>query len=65
MRLADGSQLRTWGQTTLTIDFGVVSYTGVFHVVPAQIPLILGMQFLGEAAPIVDWRNKIVTINGK
>ncbi len=47
------------------MDFGGIKYSGTFHVVPGSIPLILGMQFLGEMSPVVDWASKTVVISGQ
>ncbi len=30
----------------------------------AKIPLILGMSFFGDVAPVVDWKKRIVSVNG-
>ncbi len=43
VRLADGNMVKTYGKTTLHVDFGATIYSGTFHVVPGSIPLILGM----------------------
>jgi hypothetical protein len=37
------------------IDFGTVRYSGIFHVLPGSVPLILGMAFLQEMHPVIDW----------
>jgi hypothetical protein len=34
-------------------------------VLPGSIPLVLGMCFLGEVAPTIDWAAKRVFIDGK
>jgi hypothetical protein len=47
--------LKSCGLTIVTVNLGPVNYTGAFHVLPGSIPLILGMSFLGEMAPNVDW----------
>ncbi len=65
VRLADGGVLKTCGQVVLHVDFGAVKYHGVFHVLPGAIPLILGMSFLGEVSPQVNWKRKLVFKNNK
>ncbi len=47
------------------MNFGAVIYHGTFHVLPGSIPLILGMSFLGEVSPQVNWKRKIVSKNNK
>ena len=36
-------------------------YLGRFHVLEGQVPLILGMEFLVKAQPMVDWKGKSVS----
>ena len=36
-----------------------------FHVVPGDVPLILGMSFLGELRPKIDWKKFSVKVKGK
>ena len=47
------------------MNFDAVKYRGIFHVLPGSVPLILGMSFLGEISPTVDWKRKLVFKNGK
>ena len=49
----------------MSVDFGGVHYVGTFHVVPGHIPLILGMSFLGEMSPTIDWQQKTVFLRNK
>ena len=65
VRLADGNVLHTQGQTTMCVDFGGVCYVGTFHVVPGHILLILGMSFLGEMSPKINWQQKTVFLRNK
>ncbi len=57
--------LKTCGQAVLHVNFDAVKYRGIFHVLPGSVPLILGMSFLGEVSPSVDWKRKLVFKNGK
>ncbi len=57
--------LKTCGQAVLHVNFNAVKYRGIFHVLPCSVPLILGMSFLGEVSPTVDWKRKLVSKNGK
>lgn len=40
--------------------FGGYKYSGCFHVLSGDVPLILGMEFLTSASPSVDWKAKKV-----
>lgn len=40
--------------------FGGYKYSGKFHVLKGDVPLILGMEFLTSASPSVDWKKKKV-----
>ena len=42
------------------MNFGGYTYLGSFHVLPGEVPLILGMEFLTSAHPHIDFRNKQV-----
>ena len=55
VRLADGQVLKTLGTCEMNVCFGKLRYVGTFHVLPGAIPLILGMQWLGEMRPNIDW----------
>ena len=45
--------------------FGTFSYCGTFFVLSESVPTILGMTFLADVAPVVDWRRKTVLVQGK
>ena len=42
--------------------FGCVLYIGNFHILDCDVPLILGMEFLGKMQPVVDFKWKKVVI---
>ncbi len=48
VKLADGTVLKTCGIVKCRVLFGDIVYAGAFHVLPARIPLILGMSFLRD-----------------
>ncbi len=48
VKLADGTVLTTCGIVKCNVSFGDVVYAGAFHVLPASVPLILGMSFLRD-----------------
>jgi hypothetical protein len=45
----------------LPLLFGDYKYSGTFHVLRGDVPLILGMQFLRTCTPRIDWKNNRVT----
>jgi hypothetical protein len=47
------------------VEFGATRYSGVFHVLPSNVPLILGMTFLEDMQPSIDWASRKVFIAGK
>lgn len=51
------------GKVFLRVDFGKFVYEGPFYIMDCLVPLILGMEFLVDVQPHVDWLNKQVTIN--
>ena len=62
VRLASGDSLDTHGQVLVDIKFGTLKYSGMFHVLPGSVPLILGMSFLGELRPKIDFLEKTVVV---
>lgn len=62
VKLADGATLETCGVVAVEIDFDSCKYIGQFHVLPGSVPLILGMSFLGEMRPSIDWTSKSVFV---
>ncbi len=64
--LADKSRIPTKGKVDLKVSFGPYTYFGTFYVLQANIPLILGMTFLKNAQPKVDWlRRQCFIVKGK
>lgn len=55
VRLADGKMLTTCGEAMVRINFGDCEYWGHFKVLPHDIPPILGMKFLSEFGPKIDF----------
>ena len=51
----------------MDLDFGPVSYKGEFKVMSEDVPLILGMTFLAEFAPKIDFAKRTVvkTVDGQ
>ena len=60
VRLADGKMLSTVGEAYLRVNFGNCEYHGIFRVLPHDIPLILGMKFLSEFNPQIDFEHRTV-----
>lgn len=48
---------------SLTIGFGAFTYCGLFYILDASIPTILGMQFFSDVEPKVDWRKREVCVS--
>ena len=65
VRLANGGMLQTNGECVLNINFGAVKYSGSFHVLAGRVPLILGMTFLKDLCPKIDFCAKQVMIGNK
>jgi hypothetical protein len=47
--------LSTCGEAILRVDFGSCEYVGHFKVLAHDVPLILGMKFLAEFGPDIDF----------
>ncbi len=62
VRLANGQMLHTYGSVVVDIVFGSYLYSGIFFVLNCDVPLILGMQFLSDVRPQVDFSNKLVSV---
>ena len=62
VRLADGQILHTRGKVVLRCQLGPLTYSGTFYVLQARVPLILGMTFFAEVAPIIDWSVRTVCV---
>ena len=62
VRLANGQMLHTYGSVVVDIIFGGYLYSGKFFVLNCDVPLILGMQFLSDVRPQVDFSNKLVSV---
>ena len=43
----------------------MLQYVGTFFVLAENVPLILGMTFLTDVAPVVDWQRKTVRVRGQ
>ncbi len=64
MKLADGKVLLVRGQVLLCVNFGAYQYVGTFFVLTENVPLMLGMTFFSDIAPVVDWQRKSVCVRG-
>lgn len=63
VRLADGKVLKVSGSVRAIVDFGVFQTSLQFEVVNAEIPAILGIPFLQQVNPVIDWQKKSLFVN--
>lgn len=63
VRLADGKVLKVVGSVRAIVDFSVFQTSLQFEVIDAEIPAILGIPFLEQVNPIINWKKKLLKVN--
>ncbi len=61
IQLADASFLYSREYLRVLVDFGSVSHRLIFTVLDVSCPLVLGMPFLRDCNPIIDWKARTVS----
>ena len=62
--MADASFLYSSSYLDVPVDFGGVVHRLTFTVLDVDCPLVLGMPFLRDCNPHVDWKLKVVSFPG-
>lgn len=66
VKLADSSVIQTCGQVQVEVLFGEqVKVQLTFEVLDCEIDGVLGMPFLSQNNPHIDWSNGTVWLNGQ
>ncbi len=62
VKLADGKLVTISGFCLLLVDVASVLVLLQFSVLPCSIPTILGMPFLLQCNPKIDWKKRVMTM---